>query len=292
MFLIRIFEEFLEKLFKKGELFGTTHSCIGQEAVAVGLTSALKKGDTVTSNHRGHGHFISFADDMEGLLSEIMGKKNGVCSGRSGSQHLNKNNFYSNGITGGMVPVAVGMAFAEKIKKTGNVIMSFFGDGALGEGVLYESFNIASLWKLPIIFVVENNYYAMSTHVSTSISGSITDRGKAFGINTHEISGSNVLDLHRKACGIVDAVRLNCAPAFVVVNTYRFCGHSKSDTCDYRSSKEENMWREKDPLAILADEIDNKKKTLIEKECQERLELAYQAALRTSFPDSDGSDIL
>ena len=161
MFFIRRFEETLLDLFSLGKLVGTTHTYIGQEANAVGIIDHLDPAvDVVFSNHRCHGHYLAFADDPFGLMCEVMGKGPGVCGGKGGSQHLCRGNFYSNGVLGSIVPVATGIALAEKKKGSGAVSTVFLGDGTLGEGVTYESLNIASLWKLPVLFVVENNHYA------------------------------------------------------------------------------------------------------------------------------------
>jgi len=270
-----LFEKKIEELFTKGDLFGTTHACIGQEAVAVGVLSAINKDDIVTSNHRGHGHFIAFTDEIEGLLAELMGKECGVCGGRSGSQHIFKESFYANGITCGMTAVATGMAFAEKLINSRKIAVAFLGDGALGEGVLYESLNMASLWNIPIIFVLENNYYAMSTHISQGVAGSMADRGRAFGIETKEITTNDVEIIHSTFKEIVGNVRAKNRPFFFVVNTYRQSGHSKSDDCCYRTREEEEEWKKTDPLAILRGRITAEVAEKIHQKCGERIERAY-----------------
>ncbi|HMJ24673.1 MAG TPA: thiamine pyrophosphate-dependent enzyme, partial [Pyrinomonadaceae bacterium] len=158
MLTVRIVEERLLRLFSEGLLHGTVHTCLGQEGCAVGVVSALNaERDVVFSNHRGHGHFLAYCDDVDGLIAELMGRRTGVCAGVGGSQHLHQKNFYSNGILGGIVPVATGMALAEKAKESDSIVIVFLGDGAFGEGVVYEAFNIAALWDLPILFVVELN---------------------------------------------------------------------------------------------------------------------------------------
>lgn len=287
MLTIRLFEERAESLFIKGELFGTIHACIGQEAVSVGIISNLKKSDLVLSNHRGHGHFIAFTDDVEGIISELMGKETGVCSGRGGSQHLCTGNFFTNGITCGMTAVATGMAFAEKRKKTDNIVVVFIGDGALGEGVLYESLNMASLWKLPILFVVENNKYAMSTNIKDAVAGSIIERGKSFGIKSEEIPGDDVEFIIKKTRDIIENIRKNKEPFFLVCDTYRFCGHSKSDDRSYRTKKEEEEMECADPLhVVLGLKIDNKTKKEIEEKVRKRLDNAFKKAEEASFPTS------
>ena len=164
MLLIRTVEERLLRLFAGGKLFGTTHTCIGQEACAVGVVGALDlERDIIFSSHRCHGHFLMYTDDPTSLIAEILGRQTGVCSGRGGSQHLCVRNFHSNGVQGGIIPVATGVALAEKLKRTGAVTVCFLGDGTLGEGVIYEAFNLASLWRLPILYVLEHNQYAQST---------------------------------------------------------------------------------------------------------------------------------
>src|SRR3989337_2518710 len=183
MYFIRRFEETLLDLFGQGKLVGTTHTYIGQEADAVGVISHLDpERDVVFSNHRCHGHYLAFADDPFGLMCEVMGKGPGVCGGKGGSQHLCRGNFYSNGVLGSIVPVATGIALAEKKKGSGAVSTVFLGDGTLGEGVSYESLNMASLWRLPVLFVVENNRYAQTTPIALNLAGEIAPRFRAFGI--------------------------------------------------------------------------------------------------------------
>ena len=160
---IRLVEEKLLELFNEGKLNGTVHTCIGQELTGVCLAESLNEDDYILSNHRGHGHLLSRETDLTGLFAELMGKEAGICGGRGGSQHLYRPNFLSNGIQGGMTPIACGLALAGKIKKTGKVVSVFFGDGTLGEGLIYEAFNIASKWGLPVIFILENNGIAQST---------------------------------------------------------------------------------------------------------------------------------
>lgn len=283
MLLVRRFEETLTDLFERGLLFGTTHCCTGQEAVAVGVMNAITADDIVTSNHRGHGHFIAFTDDVEGLVDEIMGKETGVCGGRGGSQHLHKGNFYSNGITGGMIPVATGMAFAEKLKGTGKKVIAFLGDGALAQGVVYESWNIASLWKLPILYVVENNLYAMSTPIDSHMSGSVLERAKAFGIKVTQIPADDVEEIHKNASNIINEMEEGTVPQVLVCNTYRFCGHSKSDDLSYRSREEEEVWLERDPVKLAEASLTEDEKQAILERINERIEGAITQAEKDGF---------
>lgn len=283
MFLIRKFEENVYELFSKGLLFGTTHGYVGQEANAVGVINNLQDQDIIFSNHRSHGHYIARTDDVEGLMAELMGRETGICGGRGGSQHLCNKNFYSNGIQGGIVPVATGMALAEKIKGTGAITAVFLGDGTLGQGVVYESLNIASLWNIPILFVVENNQYAQSTHYKLAVAGEMVDRGKAFGITSDEISSFDVEEIFELFRKIVERVRTEQHPFFQVIHTYRFGPHSKGD--DTRSEAEIAEWREKDPLEVLKPRIDSKIREEIEAECIKRIEMATHKGTEASFPD-------
>ena len=160
-YLVRVVEQELLNLFAAGRLSGTTHTCIGQEMSAVALAAALDRGkDTVVSNHRCHGHYLAWADDPDGLLAEVMGKATGVCGGLGGSQHLSARGFFSNGIQGGIVPVAAGLAYAQKLAESGGIVAVCIGDGTLGEGVVYEALNMAAKWSLPLLVVLENNLYA------------------------------------------------------------------------------------------------------------------------------------
>jgi len=247
MYLIRRTEETLLDLFSQGLLFGTVHTCIGQEAIAVGVVNAIDKSkDVIWSNHRGHGHFLAYCDNIEGLIAEVMGKETGVCRGIGGSQHLHYNNFYTNGILGGTVACAVGSAMAEKKKNSGAITVVFLGDGAMGEGIVYESFNMASLWKLPVLFVLEHNQYAQTTPTSLAHTGDLSNRPKAFGIETREIKADNVISVNRLAQECVHKVRTQQKPLFITMHTYRFAPHSKGD--DVRPAAEIETAKRSDPL--------------------------------------------
>lgn len=278
MVLIRSVEETLESLFSQGKLFGTTHAYIGQEAIAVGVITALSHDDIITSNHRGHGHYLAYTDDVEGLISELMGKETGVCGGRGGSQHLHKDNFYSNGVTGGMIPVATGMAFAEKCKGSSSVVICFLGDGAVGEGVFYESLNLASLWQVPILYVVENNQYAMSTPVSFGIQGKIADRGHSVGLAVHEFDTHDVEEVYQYTKSLVDQLRRESRPHLLVFNTYRLCGHSKSDDRCYRSRDEEREWEGCDPISILESRLEREWVKSVRIEVRKRIDKVLEQA--------------
>ncbi len=277
MFFIRRFEETLLDLFSQGKLVGTTHTYIGQEANAVGVIDHLDpERDVVFSNHRCHGHYLAFTDDAFGLLSEVMGKATGTCGGKGGSQHLHRGNFYSNGVLGSIVPVATGIALAEKRKGTGAISTVFLGDGTLGEGVTYESLNIASLWNLPVLFVVEDNGYAQSTPVALELAGSMRARGEAFGVTTEELDTTDVAEIHDAAGRAVARIRETGAPFFLVLHTYRFSPHSKGD--DNRDQAEIADRRERDPLTVAGARLDDSERGEIEAACEARLAGTVAAA--------------
>jgi TPP-dependent pyruvate/acetoin dehydrogenase alpha subunit len=244
---IRLFEQSLLDLFATGVLAGTTHTSLGQEPVAVGILSAIDRSrDIVFSNHRGHGHFLAYCGEVEALYLEIMGKPGGVCGGHGGSQHLQIDHFYSNGVQGGIVPVATGMALAEQQKRTGAVVVAFLGDGTLGEGVVYEAFNIASLWRLPTVFIIEHNGYAQSTPSALQIAGDVAARPRAFGIPTTECIAATVPAVLRPAAAAIDQAREGHGPQCLVCYTSRLGPHSKGD--DDRPAEELRQAWERDPL--------------------------------------------
>jgi TPP-dependent pyruvate/acetoin dehydrogenase alpha subunit len=277
MFFIRRFEETLLDLFAQGKLVGTTHTYIGEEANAVGVIDHLEpERDVIFSNHRCHGHYLAFTDDAFGLLSEVMGKATGTCGGKGGSQHLCNGNFYSNGVLGSIVPVATGIGLAEKRKGTGAISTVFLGDGALGEGVTYESLNMASLWKLPVLFVVENNFYAQSTPVALQLAGSIPARGAAFGVEVAELDTTDVEEVHEAAGRAVARIRETGEPYFLVLHTYRFSPHSKGD--DNRDPAEIEERRMRDPIGVAGARLDPGEREAIEARAEQRLAETVEAA--------------
>lgn len=278
IYTIRRFEETALELFSQGKLNGTTHTCIGQEANSVGLISHLSQRDIVWSNHRCHGHYLSFTKDVRGLINELVGTAQGVCAGRGGSQHLCRGNFYSNGVLGSIVPVACGCALAEKFKKTDSIVLVFIGDGALGEGAIYESMNIASLWDLPILFVVENNFYAQTTPSYLQLAGKIADRSRAFGLSHFEITSNDVFEVYNYCKQPLDHVRQQRKPAVLVLNTYRLAPHSKGD--DFRDPSEINEWKKKDPLIYTRAKASTDSLAKIEQEVDEMLLALTAEALK------------
>jgi len=278
MFLIRTVEKRLLSLFSMGMLTGTTHTSIGQEACAVGVVYSLDRPrDVIFSNHRCHGHYLALTDDVEGLFAEIMGKATGVCGGVGGSQHLHRSNFYTNGIQGGIVPVAAGMAYAEKRKQSKAIVVCFIGDGTMGQGVVYESMNIAALWSLPILYVMENNQYAQTTPTAMAHAGAFADRARGFGIPAEELDAWDVMSVYDAATVAANEVRRLCSPRFLILNTYRLGPHSKGD--DFRPPDEIESYRQKDPLMALRRGLPIEEVTAIEATSAARVEAAVQAAL-------------
>lgn len=250
----KVEEKFLE-LFSQGKLNGTVHTCVGQEFSAIAFAGQLKRKDFVFSNHRCHGHYISFTNDVRGLLAELMGKKSGVCGGIGSSQHLCKNNFHSNGLQGGIVPVAAGYALANKLKKNGAIGLVYIGDGTLGEGVLYETMNIISKWEIPLLIVCENNFYAQSTPQHINLAGDILQRAEAFGIETGKGDTWEPDALMQKGEDAINYVREFGKPFFFLVETYRLNAHSKGD--DDRDPDELTVYKEKDYLTTFQREDAN-----------------------------------
>lgn len=253
MLEIRCFEEKILELFGENKLSGTTHTYIGQEAIAVAVMNNISDEDKIFSNHRCHGHYLAYGGPKEKLLAEIMSKQGGMCEGRGGSQHIQYRNFYSNGIQGGIVPNAMGMAWAEKLNDTNNIVVVFLGDGTLGQGVVYEAFNMAKLYEVPILFVVEDNKYAMSTKIEEGISGSMIGRTEAFGIKGAEVESNDVEVLEDCFKEAINYVRNEKQPFCQVVHTYRLSAHSKGD--DYRDKDEIAVYKKKDPIVLAEQKI-------------------------------------
>jgi TPP-dependent pyruvate/acetoin dehydrogenase alpha subunit len=279
LYRIRRFEETVLDAFPKGAFYGTTHTYLGQEANAVGVLSHLNAGDIVFSNHRCHGHFIAYGGDLRALFAELMGKATGVCGGIGGSQHLHWKDFYSNGVLGSTAPVAVGTALAEKSKGSQAVAIIFLGDGALGEGVVYESLNIAALWKAPILFVIEDNGIAQTTPIELALAGSIAARFAAFDIPARELDSSDVEAISAAAEDELDALRSEAGPRALVLHTARFGPHSKGD--DTRDAAAVAKLRtERDPLTIQSGRVPLKEREQIESEVDAEIDTAYNQAER------------
>ncbi len=254
MVKIRAFEDNANKLYLSAKMPGLTHMYSGQEAVAVGICEALEKTDHITSTHRGHGHCVAKGADFQRMFCELLGKEEGYCRGKGGSMHIadqENGNLGANAIVGGSAGIATGAALTAKQLKTGSVTVCFFGDGALGQGLLYETMNMAALWNLPIIYACENNLYGEYTHVSEMAAGKLTSRAESFGIESFEVDGQDVLAVNSITQKLVTRIRAGEGPFFILLNTYRYHGHHVGDINReyYRSKEEESHWREnKDPI--------------------------------------------
>jgi len=295
LFIRKIEEIFLE-LFSLGKLNGTVHTCIGEEFSALAFAGQLEKKDTVFSNHRSHGHYIAFTEDYTGLLAELSGFKSGVCGGVGSSQHLYKKNFFSNGIQGGIVPNAAGIALANKLKQNNQIVVVYIGDGTLGEGIIYETMNIISKWNIPLLIVCENNMYAQSTPQAVNLAGNILNRAIAFDIATDKGSTEDPLELMEHGKKAINYVRDNQKPMFFEVNTYRLKAHSKGD--DDRDNNEIESYRKRDPLSLfqlnnidvfntMNGDIENKIEEMLNSIPEEVLEIEEYA----DTPESYGENI-
>ena len=253
---IRAFEQTLLDLFSAGNLSGTTHTCLGQEVAQVAVSAALQRErDCIFSNHRGHGHFLSYCGEAQLLFAEILGLPEGLCRGRGGSQHLQYRNFYSNGIQGGTVGNATGIALAEKLRESGAISVVWVGDGTFGEGLVYESMNMASLWSLPIVFVAELNGMAQTTPTSVHMSGTIAGRCAGFGIEATEVPGDDIKAAIQTARTVFEATRADSRPRCLISRAVRLGPHSKGD--DTRDKDEMAAAWAADPLAKLRSCLDS-----------------------------------
>jgi TPP-dependent pyruvate/acetoin dehydrogenase alpha subunit len=253
MMLIRLFEEALEEMFSRGLLHGTMHLSIGQEATAAGACLALEKEDLITSTHRGHGHCLAKGAEPYKMFAELLGREDGYCRGRGGSMHiadLSNGNLGANGIVGGSLTISVGAALSFQLQKKENIVLCFFGDGAVNEGSFHEALNLASLWNLPVLFLCENNQYGMSMASSKAVAGeSIASRGESYGIKSVQIDGNDVEEVFKTVKNFKNEILKTKSPRFIEAVTYRYRGHSKSDRNLYRTSDEINYWKEeKDPI--------------------------------------------
>ncbi len=249
--LARRAEEKILQLFSEGKINGTVHTCIGQELIGACVANCSDKDDFIVSNHRGHGHYIARTGDIKGLLAEIMGRKTGACMGMGGSQHLFAHQFISNGIQGGMTPIAAGIALSHKIRNSKQIVITFIGDGTLGEGILYETLNFCGLWNLPILFILENNGYAQSTSMKQSFSGSVKKRVQGFGIQYKRTDTWDLDRLVTETANAVNITRNTQTPCFLEIQTYRLKPHSKGD--DNRDIAEIKSYFKKDILSQIID---------------------------------------
>lgn len=299
MFKIRTFEEQVNELYTSARMPGLAHLYIGEEAVAVGVCQALNKEDYITSTHRGHGHCLAKGAAVDRMFCELLGKAPGYCRGKGGSMHIadqENGNLGANAIVGGSAGIATGAAFASKRLKNGRVAVCFFGEGALGQGSLYESMNMAQLWKLPVIYVCENNLYNEYTHHSETTAGSMVGRAQAFGMMTAEVDGQDVRAVYEMTQTLTERARNGEGPAFMLCHTYRYHGHHVGDISRgyYRSADEERDWKtNRDPLKTLRDWAiaqhiaDMGIFEQIEQDVQAEVEAAVEYALNAPYPEPE-----
>lgn len=260
MQVIRTFEEQVEKLFQAGEIGGTMHLCIGQEASAVGACSVLERKDKIITTHRGHGHSIAKGMDIGRMMAELLGRATGYCHGKGGSMHiadLDVGHLGANGIVGAGLPIATGAALASKMKDLGYVVVCFFGDGATNEGAFHEALNLASIWDLPVVFICENNQYGMSGSVKEMINiEHIATRATSYGIPGKLIDGNDIIQVMETVQEAVERARRGEGPTLIEAETYRWRGHSRSDARKYRTREEEAFWRKnRDPIALFKNKL-------------------------------------
>lgn len=256
MWTIRFFEEKVDEFFAKGEIHGTTHLCVGQEASASGACAVIQDQDKITSTHRGHGHCIAKGADVNKMMAELFGRETGYCKGKGGSMHIadvEQGNLGANGIVGGGIPLAVGSALTAHMKKQDYVTLCFFGDGALNEGSFHEALNLASIWNLPIVFICENNQYGMSGPVKDMVNvKDISERAQSYGFPGVTVDGNDIVEMMNTTHEAVENARSGNGPTLIEAKTYRWKGHSKSDAKKYRTREEEKEWKDKDPIKRFA----------------------------------------
>ncbi|MBM3628581.1 MAG: thiamine pyrophosphate-dependent dehydrogenase E1 component subunit alpha [Alphaproteobacteria bacterium] len=299
MHLVRRFEEAAEQSYIRGLIHGTMHLSIGQEASAVGAVAALRPDDYILSTHRGHGHCIAKGADPRFMFAEFFGKDTGYCRGRGGSMHIADvagGNLGANGIVGGGLPIAVGVGLSAKMRRSGQVCMVFFGDGASNEGAFHEALNLASIWKLPVVFVCENNKYGMSMSTARSMPvANVADRAAAYAMPGVIVDGNDLLAVVEAADEACARARRGEGPSLLECKTYRLRGHSKSDRNLYRTKEEIEAWRARDPIARLRDalveagRLDAVEAEAIEASAAAEIEAAVEFA-RTS-PDPDPAQL-
>src|SRR5580698_8651934 len=299
MLMIRLFEEQVNDLYTRALMPGLAHLYVGEEAVAVGICEALRPDDYITSTHRGHGHCVAKGAAPDRMFAELLGKEAGYCKGKGGSMHIadpDTGNLGANAIVAGSTGIATGAALTAKRLGTGQVVVCFFGEGALGQGVLYEVMNMAALWKLPVIYVCENNLYNEYTHFSETTAGDILTRAKGFGVAAESVDGQDARAVYSTTAKLVERARRGDGPAFLWANTYRYAGHHVGDISReyYRSKQEEQQWKtERDPIKILGDWLSEAGLGLtssqldqIHAEVQVEMDKAVQFAIAAPYPDA------
>ncbi|HUV73963.1 MAG TPA: thiamine pyrophosphate-dependent dehydrogenase E1 component subunit alpha [Anaerolineae bacterium] len=297
MYEIRFFEETVDDLFARGLVHGTMHLSVGQEASAVGSIYALNNEDYILSTHRGHGHCIAKGADINLMMAEFMGKETGYCRGRGGSMHIadmEGRNLGANGVVGGGIPLAVGVGLSLKMRRSDEIVMGFFGDGAANQGCFHEALNMAAIWSLPIVYVCENNQYGMSMSTRRALAiERIAQRADAYGIPGVTVDGNDVLEVYEAARKAVETARSGEGPILLECVTYRWKGHSKSDQELYRTKEELQAWKKKDPIArfrkLLVSEgvITKEEVATIEEEANRTIATALEYAQSSPEPDVD-----
>ncbi len=294
MVLIRKFEDKVHDLFSAGKIPGFVHLYAGEEAVAVGVCAHFRTDDFLTSTHRGHGHCIAKGVEVRGMMAELFGKATGSCKGKGGSMHIadvEKGMLGANGIVGGGAPLACGAALTARVKKTDQVTACFFGDGGASQGTFHEALNLASIWKLPVIFVCENNLYAEASPVKYTLNvENVADRAAGYGVPGVIADGMSFFDVYEKAGEAVRRARAGEGPTLIEAKTYRFYGHFEGDPVNYRPKDEEQAYRKRDPITdfkqkVLAEKLlkaDDLEK--IEKETQAEVDAALEFAESSPFP--------
>ena len=305
MQMIRLFEEQVNDLYTRAVMPGLAHLYIGEEAVAVGICEALHLDDYITSTHRGHGHCLAKGAAPDRMFAELLGKEAGYCRGKGGSMHIAdpaSGNLGANAIVGGSAGIATGAAFSAKYRGTKQVAVCFFGEGALGQGLLYESMNLARLWNLPVMYVCENNMYNEYTHYSETTAGEILARPAAFGIPGESVDGQDIRGVHAAASRFIEQARAGNGPSFLLCNTYRYHGHHVGDISRdyYRAKQEEVQWRaERDPIKVMTEWLLREKFAVqsqldeIQAQAKTGIDAAVAFALQAPYPKPDqvGEDV-
>jgi pyruvate dehydrogenase E1 component alpha subunit len=297
MYQIRFFEETVDDLFARGLVHGTMHLSVGQEASAVGSIFALNDEDYILSTHRGHGHCIAKGADINLMMAEFMGKETGYCRGRGGSMHIadmEGRNLGANGVVGGGIPLAVGVGLSLKMRRSGEIVMGFFGDGAANQGCFHEALNMAAIWSLPIVYVCENNQYGMSMSTRRALAiERIAQRADAYGMPGVTVDGNDVLEVYEAAKKAVEKARSGAGPVLLECVTYRWKGHSKSDQELYRTKAEIQAWKKRDPITrfrkLLVSEgvITEEEAATIEGDAHRTIARALEYAQSSPEPDVD-----
>lgn len=300
MIKIRIAEEEIQNLFMANLVRGTTHLAIGQEACSAGVAQALIEGDTVTCTYRGHGHALALGMTLKALMAEMMGKESGACKGRGGSMHMTDKSIGllgENAIVGAQLPIAMGAALTAQVKKTGNIAVTFFGDGATNIGVFHESLNMASVWKLPVLFICENNLYGeYSPQRATTPIDDLADRAASYGMPGVVVDGQDVEAVFAATQTAAERARNGKGPTLIELKTYRYRGHSRADTGPYRAEGELERWMKRDPIDIILsrmiddEEIDETEYAEIKNSIEKQVFSAIEWAKNEPFPNLEDAD--